>query len=281
MNIDEISVELQKFADAHSLGIDVKQVLDMMDAGDFVAVNSAMDAGDNRQILQILQKYRAQVSESFGLFKTHLVPVYNKNQMVSEVRSMGIEDLQGHLRHMSGTENLTIQEMRTLVYEDITTSLPNSIATQNNQNAQQGGEQGGQQNPVVAAKLKQQSLQQNSGNQNFKVSVPGVNGSADVQSVMGVDIGDSPEKSLVVTQDNSKPGQVQVFPMNSVNTVNEDEYDENEIAMVPTDEQPEEEVIVLGAEPEMGDAQPEEEELELSQEEIVAGIIALVKKLGC
>lgn len=281
MNIDEISVELQKFADAHSLGIDVSKVLEMMDAGDFVAVNSAMDAGDNRQILQILQKYRAQVSESFGLFKTHLVPVYHKNQMVSEVRSMGIEDLHGHLRHMSGTEHLTIQEMRTLVYEDITSSLPNSIATQNAQSSQQGADQGGQQNPVVAAKLKQQSLQQNSGNQNFKVSVPGVNGSTDVQSVMGVDIGDSPEKSLVVTQDTSKPGQVQVFPMNSVNTVNEDEYDENEIAMVPSDEEPEEEVIVLGAEPEMGDAEPAEEELELSQEEIVAGIIALCKKLGC
>lgn len=281
MNIDEISIELQKFADAHSLGIDVSKVLEMMDAGDFVSINSAMDAGDNRQIMQILQKYRAQVSESFGLFKTHLVPVYHKSQMVSEVRSMGIEDLQGHLRHMSGTEHLTIQEMRTLVYEDITSSLPNSIATQNAQSAQQGAEQGGQQNPVVAAKLKQQSLQQNSGNQNFKVSVPGVNGSTDVQSVMGVDIGDSPEKSLVVTQDTSKPGQVQVFPMNSVNTVNEDEYDENEIAMVPSDEQPEEEVIVLGAEPEMDDAEPAEEELELSQEEIVAGIIALCKKLGC
>lgn len=271
MNIDEIQTELQKFADAHSLNIDVQKVLETMDAGDFVAINSAMDEGDNRTILQILQKYRAQLSESFGLFESTMVPVFHKNALVSEVRSMGIEDLHEHLKHCGNVSTLSIQEMRTLVYEDITSSLPSSVTQTQVNNPQQDA--AGQQNPDVAAKLKQQDIQRNSGNTNFKVSVPGTNGSASVQNVLGVDVGDSPDKSLVVTQDQSKPGQVQVFPMNSVNTVNEDGCDEVQDAMVPAQElSQEEEVLVL---PDEGDM----EEPELSQEEIVAMILAMCAKL--
>lgn len=278
MDINEISMELQKFADAHNLGIDVQTVLNTMDAGDFVSINTAMDNGDKRQIMQILQKYKAQLSESysaFGMYSTF----YNSDKIISEVRSMGYDDLKGHLRSTAGTEGLTLQEMRTLVYEDITTSLPAQVTQQ----VAQQNTQDGQQNPVVQAKLKQQSIQQNAGNQNFKVSVPGVNGTSSVQSVVGVDSASTPDKSLVVTQDTSKPGQVQVFPMNSVSTVNEEDENEECTSMVQNAEYPEEDFIVLGAEPEMDSTEQEieqQEELELSQEEIVLGIIALCKKLG-
>lgn len=214
MDIQDIAVQLQKFADSNGIAIDANSALENMDAGDFVALNQAIDNSDNRSIIEILQKYKARTNENYALFGLNML---TESEEFNSVLSMGVNELVEHYRKIPGSyydvSNLTIQEMRTLVYEDLTTQLQaNQIATANTNQQQQ------QVNPQTQAKLKQAQLQKNTGNMN--VTVPGsTTGTDTVAQVVGLDVGPTPDKSLVVTKDASHPNQVQVFGLNDVSPV--------------------------------------------------------------
>ncbi|HAN1507124.1 TPA: hypothetical protein IEL01_005266, partial [Escherichia coli] len=93
MDINQTATELQKFADAHNLNVDVSVILDNMDAGDFITLNSAIDNSDNREIFQILQKYKAQMSECYNYFSTKNVNkhINESTELHSIVDSMSLK----------------------------------------------------------------------------------------------------------------------------------------------------------------------------------------------
>ncbi|AXC39217.1 UNVERIFIED_ORG: hypothetical protein [Escherichia phage CMSTMSU] len=175
MDINQTAAELQKFADAHNLNVDVSVVLDNMDAGDFITLNAAMDNSDNREIFQILQKYKAQMSESFSYFSTDNVTkhIVESSDWHKTVDSMTMKDLVEAYKSnftYSDVSKLSIQELKTIVFEDLSSNLENpenqlkstQIAKMNVSQQQQ------QVNPQTQAKLKQAELQRNANN--IKVS---------------------------------------------------------------------------------------------------------------
>mgnify|MGYP007127224558 CR=1 FL=1 len=86
MDIQQTSQELQKFADSQGMNIDVSTVLDNMDAGDFVELNSAIDSNNNQEIFKILQKYKARMSESFEYFSpTYVLKYVTENSKLKEI----------------------------------------------------------------------------------------------------------------------------------------------------------------------------------------------------
>lgn len=221
MDIQELGTELQHFADAQGLNINVDSILQTMDMGDFVEINQAIDNNDNRSILKILQKYRARAMESYEYFNgTKLI----ESDELRVIDNMGYNELvenyhafvQGALHDHS---HLSLSEMKALVKEDLTTTLGNAITNNDNKNQQTT-------DPTVAAKMKQSELQKNTGNPNFNVTVPNASGSgSSVEQVLGVDVGSTPEQSLVVTKDPNQANQVQVFGLNDVQPVQEDAMD--------------------------------------------------------
>lgn len=218
MDIQQTAQELQKFSDANGLNIDINEVLNSMDAGDFIEINTAMDQSDNRSIMKILQKYKARVSETYKYFSGK---VLTESKSLNHFMNMGIDELVEHYHQyvtgaLSDASHLTLAEMQSLVYEDLTTSLnANQIAARNNSVKQ------GQVNPQTQQKMKQAQIQQNSNNANFKVSVPGnQNGTTDVENVVGIDAGTSPQTTLVVTKDPNNANEVNVFGLDDIDPVN-------------------------------------------------------------
>lgn len=216
MDIQQIATELQKFADANGLQMDVSEVLEMMDAGDFVSLNQAMDNSDNRSILQILQKYKSHTFESYNYFAGMLL---TEDDSINIVNDMTPDELIEHYRTINGmihdVEHLTLQELRTIVYEDLATNLrANQIVGRNTTTQQQ------QVNPQTQAKVKQADLQRNANNSAFKVSVPGnQQGTQQIEPVVGVDPGPTPQQTLVVTKDQTKPNELSVYGLDDVETV--------------------------------------------------------------
>lgn len=275
MDLQEMGTELQKFADANGLDMDVASALDNMDAGEFVELSQAMDNSDNRSIMKILQRYRARAFESFEYFKPNSRHV--GSEICEHVKSMRMDELQlNYERFVIGalkeSSHLSTQELKTLVYEDITSSLQASqIADQNN------ASKSVTQDPAVQAKMKQAELQKSAANPNSQVTVPGQNGNSELEKVLGVDIGPTPDKSLVVTKDPNNQNQVSVFGMNDVEPVTEEP--EVEIEIQP--EEPEQEM-----EPEIAPA-PEErkmfrdEEPETNnQDEVIAAIMDFCSRIN-
>lgn len=228
MDIQQTAQELQKFADANGLQMDVNQALNSMDAGEFVEINQAMDNSDNRTIMQILQKYKAQMSESYKLFTSNKI---NESADVKALNNLSVLELEEFYKRncsfaLRENSHLTIAELKTLVFdtlsEDLTSQLnANQITNQNS------AQQQSQVNPQTAIKMKQADLQRNASNTNFKVSVPGSqSGSTELANVVGVDIGPTPDKSLVVTKDPTKSNQVNVFGLNDIEPVQEDDEHE-------------------------------------------------------
>lgn len=220
MDINQTATELQKFADAHNLNVDVSVVLDNMDAGDFITLNAAMDNSDNREIFQILQKYKAQMSESYSYFSTSSVTkhINESSELHSQVDSMTMKDLYEEYKKnytYSDISKLSTQELKTIVYEDIQTQMQaNQLAKMNVSQQQQ------QVNPQTQAKMKQAELQRNANN--MKVTVPGSQSGTDsVEPVVGIDPGQNPQQSLVITKSGTKPNELNVFPLNDVNPVDD------------------------------------------------------------
>ncbi|QCW19018.1 structural protein [Salmonella phage SE_PL] len=216
MDIQQTATELQKFADANGLQMDVSTVLDSMDAGDFVALNQAMDNSDNHSILKILQKYKSRTFESYQYFSGMLL---TEDESINLVNDMTPDELIEHYRTMEGmiheVDHLTLQEIRTLVYEDLTTQLrANQIVDRNTTTQQQ------QVNPQTQAKVKQANIQRNANNSSFKVSVPGnQQGTQEIEPVVGIDPGPTPQQTLVVTKDQNKPNELSVYGLDDVETV--------------------------------------------------------------
>lgn len=237
MDIQETAQQLQKFADANGLDIDCSVAIDQMDSGDFIELNQAMDNSDNRTLLQILQKYKARLSENYSYFyDSVLVESYGMNF----INSLAYNQLEEFYKinepsSFSKNDHLTLAEMKTLAYdvansenvrafmeaknmkEDITSQLSaNAIANSNKQQQQQ------QVNPQTQAKMKQAELQRNSGNNAMQVTVPGSQSGTDaVAPVVGVDPGPTPEQTLVVTKDPQKQNQLSVFGLDDVNPINQ------------------------------------------------------------
>lgn len=266
MDIQELSTQLQRFAEANGLQMDVQAALNQMDAGDFVEISQAIDNSDNRSIMHILQKYRAVTNENYKYFEgTKLI----ESESVQFFNDMGVDELVENYRSfVKGAtydhSHLTLSQMRTLVMEDLTTSL-GAISNNDNQNQTT-------MNPQAQAKLKQAELQKQAGNPNFNVTVP--NGTGDsIEPVVGVDIGSSPEKSLVVTKDPSQTNQLQVFGLNDVEPVQEDSMDLLDMAVQGADDSLKDNVDEecvdpsLAHEPEMQD-NPEVEIIQIDGDEM-------------
>lgn len=217
MDIQQTAQELQKFADANGLNIEVQEVLTSMDAGDFIELNTAMDQSDNRSIMKILQKYKGRLSESFKYFDGK---EFITSESLSFINDLGVNELVEYYQQyvtgaLSDASHLTLAEMKSLVHEDLTTSLnANQIAARNNSVKQ------GQVNPQTQMKMKQAQIQQNSNNGAFKVTVPGKqDGTTDVESVVGIDAGSSPQTTLVVTKDPNRANEVNVYGLDDIDPV--------------------------------------------------------------
>lgn len=244
MNNEEIAQELQKFIDAHNMNIEASTLLDNMDAGDFVALNQAMDNSDNRTIMQILQKYQSSLSEHYNKFVGD--NIFESNSLIEQINQMPLNELQEMYKSnvdgaLSDCFHLSLQELKTLVYEsllklneDITSTLtPQQLGNGSQQPGQNQNSQNGQNgqavNPQDQEKLKQATLQRNATNSAFKVSVPSSSGdSSQISSLVGIDPGSSPDDTLVVTKDESKPNQVSIFGLDDVNPVEECEDPEEQ-----------------------------------------------------
>ena len=229
MDIQQTAQELQKFADANGLQMDVNQALSAMDAGDFVEINQAMDNSDNRAIMQVLQKYKAQMSENYKLFATNKI---NESAEVNALNKLTVTELEEFYKAncafaLRENSHLTLAEIKTLVFDELNEDITSQMTAQQI-NKQNTAQQQSQVNPQTAIKMKQADLQRNASNTNFKVSVPGNQaGSTELANVVGVDIGPTPDKSLVVTKDPSKANQVNVFGLDDIEPVQEDdEHDE-------------------------------------------------------
>lgn len=216
MDIQQTATELQKFAEANGLQIDVSTVLDTMDAGDYVSLNQAMDNSDNRTILQILQKYKSRTNESYRYFSTDVI---NEDASINIVNEMGVDELIEHYHTIDGmihgVEHLTLQELKSIVYEDLASNLrANQIVNRNTTTQQQ------QVNPQTQAKVKQADIQRNANNSAFKVSVPGnQQGTQEIEPVVGIDPGPTSQQTLVVTKDQTQPNQLGVYSLDDVQTV--------------------------------------------------------------
>lgn len=239
MDIQQTAQELQKFADANGLQMDVSQALSAMDAGDFVEINQAMDNSDNRAIMQVLQKYKARMSESYKLFTSKKI---NESAEVSSLNALTVNELVGFYKQhcafaLRENAHLTLAEIKTLVFDELNEDLTSTLSA-NQINKQNTSTQQTQINPQTAAKLKQTQLQQNANNQNFKVTVPGQSsGSTEIEPVVGVDVGPTTDQTLVVTKDPNQSNQLSVFGLDDVEPVQEAEFDENdsEDTMAPAD----------------------------------------------
>lgn len=221
MDINQTATELQKFADAHNLNVDVSVILDNMDAGDFITLNSAIDNSDNREIFQILQKYKAQMSECYEYFSTnnlnkHINESTELHSIVDAMTLKQLEETYTKKYTYSDTSKLTTQELKAIVFEDFQNQ---ATQMQSKQIAKMNVSQGQQQvNPQTQAKIKQAELQRNANN--MKVSVPGTQSGTDsVEPVVGVDPGQTPEQTLVITKSGTKPNELNVFPLNDVNPI--------------------------------------------------------------
>lgn len=225
MDIQQTGQELQKFADSQGLNIDVPVVLDNMDAGDFVELNAAIDNNDNKSILQILQRYKARMSESYKYFNPSYAMKYVfENAELGKIDVMSNKQLQEAFKGFSTYSDISYfstQELKALVYEDLTQSMtPQGQMKTNSLVQQKQVQQQQQMNPQTQAKMKQAELQKGMGN--MKVTVPGdQNGTDTVEPVVGIDTGANPQQTLVVTKSGTKPNQVNVFGLDDVNPVQE------------------------------------------------------------
>lgn len=117
--------------------------------------------------------------------------------------------------------HLSLREMQTLVFEDMNSQLASQAIAGRNST------QNGSVDPTQQLKLNQTEIQQNAGNPSYKVTVPDEQGKSSIEQVIGVDIGQNPQQSLVVTKDNTNQNQVQVHSIADVQPVNEDGIDIN------------------------------------------------------
>lgn len=235
MDMNETITELQRFADANNLNMDVSGIVDIMDAGDFIEINQAMDSSNNIEIVKILQKYKARMNENFKFFNSNII--LENNSTLKTVQDMNIKELSEMFKKsaqgfMFDNSHLSIAELKTLVYEDLSSSLQSAqsqikagqIAKSTTPNAQQI-------NPQTAAKLKQSDIQKNSGNPNYKVQIPGQNGGeAELADVIGVDVGPTTQQTLVVTKDPANRNQVDVFGLDDIQPIKEDVEKLNEMS---------------------------------------------------
>ena len=240
MDIQQTSQELQKFADSQGMNIDVSTVLDNMDAGDFVELNSAIDSNNNQEIFKILQKYKARMSESFEYFSpTYVLKYVTENSKLKEIDNYSIKELKEAYSKFStygDISEFSTQELKALVYEDITQNDTQLNALKTSNIAQQNLQQQQQQiNPQTQAKVKQAELQKGTGN--MKVSVPGQqSGTDEIEPLVGIDVGQTPQQTLVVTKSGSKPNQVNIFGLDDVTPVQESRKLMDDIDKICTEE---------------------------------------------
>lgn len=232
MDMNETITELQKFADANNLNMDVSGIVDMMDAGDFIEINQAMDSSNNIEIVKILQKYKARMNENYKFFSSNLI--LENNSTLKTVQDMNLKELTEMFKKSSqgfmyDNSHLSIAELKTLVYEDLSSSLQSAQSQINAGHIAKSTTPNSQQiNPQTAAKLKQSDIQKNSGNPNYKVQIPGQSGQAELADVIGVDVGPTTQQTLVVTKDPANRNQVDVFGLDDIQPIKEEIDEDNE-----------------------------------------------------
>lgn len=220
MDIDKDLVgELNKWIIANDINADASSILDSMDMGTFIELNNAIDSNDNSQIMNIVNKARAQKSDVYENFKRG----FADNKLMQHIIDMYPSQLtEAYYKHVKGAsymecDGISYSMMATLLYEDLNAPGMGSGS------APQPGQQGQpQQQPTSADMMsKQQDLinQLNTGND--KVAVSGANGQASLGNLVGIQQGDSPEDTLVVTSPDNTPDNVQITNLAAIDPVQE------------------------------------------------------------
>lgn len=228
MDNREITEQLQIFADANGLGVDVQRIMSEIDAGDFVTLNQAMDNSDNATIMKVLQKYKARLSESYKSFKSEIPSLKESHNFI---KSMGRLELQENYKRfcpgaLTDVSHLSTPELQTLVFEDMASNLtPVQAQGRANQLAQNNLTQQKSVTPnaQTANKLKQNDILQKGNSGHYQVQVPGQDGQPELTDVVGIDVSPNAQQSLVVTKDPSRQGNVKVFGIDDIETVKESE----------------------------------------------------------
>lgn len=232
MDIDKDLVgELNKWIIANEINADAATLIDAMDMGTFIELNNAIDNNDNSQIMNIVNKTRATMSDVYECFATGCPSDKLMEHIIKMYPSKLTEAYYTHVRGASYMEcdNLSYAMMATLLYEDL-----NAPGTGSGSNAGQPQQSQGlgqpQQQPITPADLqtKQQELITQLQSGDGKVAVTGGNGQATISNLVGIKQGDSPDDTLVVTSDDNSPDDVQITNLAGIDTVQEDCDDEHD-----------------------------------------------------
>lgn len=229
MDIDKDLVgELNKWIIAHDINADASAIIDSMDMGTFIELNNAMDTNDNSQIMNIVNKSRAQKSDVYENFKNG----YAENKLMQHIIDMYPSQLtEAYYQHVKGAsymecDNITYSMMATLLYEDLNAPGMGSGSAA----TPQGTQQQPQQQPTSADMMsKQQELINQLKTGNEQVAISGGNGQATLGNLVGIQQGDTPDDTLVVTSDDSSPDNVQITNLAAIDPVQEgcdDDHDE-------------------------------------------------------
>lgn len=229
MNDDDVKIQLQKFADANNISVDIESMISNISAGDYVSLLQAMENNDSRSIIKLIHQYKAKLSENFKVFsKLHPSNEYNINY----IQECGHNDLvplyktfvQGALYEC---DYLSTSELRTLIYEDFSSTQQ---IVNNNNNAQQTVD------TVTSNQDKIDQIMRNQQDPNFRVSTVD-NGTTDIKKVVGIETtGTDPDNTLVAMSDpNAMNGQLDIRNLSDINMVDSNIHEDDESTETTSD----------------------------------------------
>lgn len=226
MDIDKDLVgELNKWIVANNINADASTIIDSMDMGTFIELNNAIDNNDNSQIMNIVNKTRAEKSDVYENFKRGIA----NDQLMEHIINMYPSELTAaYYNHVKGAsfmecDNITYSMMATLLYEDMNAGVGSGSNPAQSQTGD--AQQQPQQNQPANLQAKQQDLIKQLQSGAGKVAVSGNNGQATISNLVGIQQGQSPDETLVVTSDDSSPDNVQITNINGIDPVQEDADD--------------------------------------------------------
>lgn len=201
----------------------VEKVLSNLTASDYVSIDAAIENHNFDELSNIFYNTLSTVSESYKVLSLNL-----PNEMLNEFYSELIRtptQLIVEYYNFSLTNTLTPNQLYSIVYEDLVSSVnssavPNVNQTQTSQNSSNQPPRKDIQNPQLMLKQLQDKLKAMS---NQKVTVQGNNATNDIKTVTGVDIDNTnPENTKVVTSNGGN--DTEVYNLTDVELVNEMNY---------------------------------------------------------
>lgn len=152
---DETQEQLQKFADANGITIDIEKFLQTLPAGQYLVLTTAMEHNDNQQIIDIMNNYGAQQFESYNNFKLGIVFNNDLMETVSNMTYTNLSDFIAESRFkVFDVSKYSLNSLRTLVYEDLQSSAHSSLngngSTQSDETSNQDITKTGNSNNVAS-----------------------------------------------------------------------------------------------------------------------------------